>query len=117
MYLFDVSCGVFTEVLYAVVPQLIMVRPFSASCVDPLQLFLAAVGPPVSTLLVSFARYDDDLCGSVSTTGRVSLPALVPFVAVCVRVCWPCYRLGGTDVADLPDVRSARPGGSISTYV
>ena len=36
--------------------------------------------------------------------GRVSPSAIVKFVAVCVRVCWSCYRSGGTDVVDLPDI-------------
>jgi hypothetical protein len=26
------------------------------------------------------------------------------YVAECVRVCCSCYRFGGTDVVDIPDV-------------
>jgi hypothetical protein len=29
---------------------------------------------------------------------------LVKYVTVCVRVCWPCHRLGGTDAVAIPDV-------------
>jgi hypothetical protein len=35
-------------------------------------------------------------------TGRVPVPILVTYVAVCVRVCWSCHCLGGTDVVDIP---------------
>jgi hypothetical protein len=33
-------------------------------------------------------------------TGHVPVPVLVNYVAVCVRVCWSCHHLGGTDVVE-----------------
>jgi hypothetical protein len=30
--------------------------------------------------------------------GRVPVPVLIEFLAVCVRVCWSCHRFGGTNV-------------------
>ena len=38
------------------------------------------------------------------STGRVPLPVLVKYVAICVRVGRQCYQSGGTDVVDLPDI-------------
>ena len=68
--------------------------------VEARDLFLAAVVPPVPEL--SSLRYAD--LWTLSGTGRVPLPALIKFVAVCVRGCWYCHQSGGTDVVDLPDV-------------
>ena len=38
------------------------------------------------------------------STGRVPLPVLVKYVAICVRVGRQCHQSGGTDVVDLPDI-------------
>lgn len=62
--------------------------------VEARDLFMAGVP--------SLSRYAD--FWSLASAGRVPLPALIKFVAVCVRVSWSCYRHGGTDVVELPDV-------------
>ena len=42
--------------------------------------------------------------GHCMATGRVPLPVLVKYVAICVRVGRQCHQSGGTDVVDLPDI-------------
>ena len=63
-------------------------------------VFLSAVVPPVSAL--SSLRYAD--FWALYSTGRVPLPVLVKYVAICVRVGRQCHQSGGTDVVDLPDI-------------
>ena len=60
---------------------------------------MSTVVPPVSSL--SSLRYAD--FWALSSTGRVPLPVLVKYVAICVRVGHQCHS-GGTDVVDLPDI-------------
>jgi hypothetical protein len=57
---------------------------------------LAAVVPPLASPhpLSTYADFWALLGGS---SGRVPVPVLVKYVAVWVRVCWSCHRLGGTD--------------------
>lgn len=69
--------------------------------VEARDLFLSAVVPPIPSLS-SLRRYAD--FWALAATGRVAHSVLTKFVAVCVRVCWSCYRSGGTDVVQFPDV-------------
>ena len=68
--------------------------------VEARDVFLSAVVPPVSAL--SSLRYAD--FWALYSTGRVPLPVLVKYVAICVRVGRQCHQSGGTDVVDLPDI-------------
>ena len=72
--------------------------------VEARDVFLSAVVPPVSAL--SSLRYAD--FWALYSTGRVPLPVLVKYVAICVRICVrvgrQCHQSGGTDVVDLPDI-------------
>lgn len=69
--------------------------------VEARDVFMAAVVPPVAQLS-SLRRYAD--FWALASAGRVPLPALIKFVAVCVRVSWSCHRHGGTDVVELPEI-------------
>jgi hypothetical protein len=62
---------------------------------------LAAIVPPLATQHL-FSTYAD--FWALAAAGRVPVPVLVKYVAVCVRVCWSCHRLGGIDVVEIPDV-------------
>ena len=81
-------------------------RHIVSSCVSTRQVveardvFLSAVVPPVSAL--SSLRYAG--FWALYSTGRVPLPVLVKYVAICVRVGRQCHQSGGTDVVDLPDI-------------
>ena len=90
----------------AVVPQPWMMRHIASSCVNTRQVvearavFLSTVVPPDSAL--SSLRYAD--FWALSSTGRVPLPVLVKYVAICVCVGRQCHQSGGTGVVDLPDI-------------
>ena len=57
--------------------------------VEARDIFLSAVVPPVSAL--SSLRYAD--FWALYSTGRVPLPVLVKYVAICVRVGRQCHRV------------------------
>ena len=41
---------------------------------------------------------------SLASSGHLQHPAVVKFVALCVRVGWSCHRAGGSDVVEFPEV-------------
>ena len=101
----------------AAVPQLLMMRLNASSCVNTLQLlrltisswqlWYTALVAPLSSVYGCGLRVLLIRLGTVSSTERVTLSALVNHVVVCVRVSWYCqaslgrYRDGGGLIPDV----------------
>ena len=67
--------------------------------VEARKQFLAPLVPHGPVLFRSYVDF-----WALASSGRVTLPSIVKFVALCVRVCWSCHRSGGTDVIEIPEV-------------